>query len=227
MKERPILFDTEMVQAIFYGVKTQTRRVLKPQPFKDTRQYPLMNKAKECLVWSPRKGVEWLNWGEGFDVTIHQDCPYGQPGDRLWVREKFTLECPYEHADGCGNPQHVIYWARESKIVRDSITSRWRPSIFMPRWASRLTLIVTGVRVEQVQSITWKDARAEGAKEEFSHLGGDDDPWPIGGFVNLWDSINTKRGFSWESNPWVWVVEFEKQLVLPKDNALRELDGRG
>lgn len=138
-KERPMIFNAEDVRAILDGRRTQTQRVIRPQP--------------EYVDEEPKYSKHtWAFWSD--DVPAYRlgrivRCPYGEPGDRLWVREKFTFEYPYEHADGCGNPQHVIYWATENQIVRDSITSRWRPSIHMPRWACRLTLEVTSVRVEQ------------------------------------------------------------------------------
>ena len=172
VKERPILFSGEMVRAILDGRKTQTRRVVKPQP--------------------PPLG--------GFVKN-----PYGQPGDRLWVRETWALDDKYYYrADGA---------------VGDRC-GKWKPSIHMPRAASRITLEITGVRVERLQEITISDIYAEGAitdewlewRDDVSGVG-----MPAGSRIEnerdvwekLWDSINGKT-YPWKSNPWVWVIEFKR-----------------
>lgn len=187
MKERPILFSGSMVRAILDGRKTQTRRVVT-----NARPYTATDNGIDIL------------WATG-----SLRCPYGQPGDRLWVRETWCLR-----------PEGYGYRADNNP---DNNPLKWGPSIHMPRWASRITLEVTGVRVERVQDISEEDARAEGIRATRLSHGSvvyhtDSYPTPnIYGsaqerFVNLWHSINTPRGYPWESNPWVWVVAFK---VLP------------
>lgn len=182
-RDRPIIFGSEMVHAVLNGRKTQTRRVVKPQP--PSRIYSDGNTR-----WSP-SGV----WG-GKDWF----CPYGQPGDHLWVREtwgEFFLdgagECVVYRADGEIDMSHMAF-------------GRWRPSIHMPRWASRITLEVTGIRAERVQDITIRDILAEGIDSSPSW---DSDDVIAAKWIELWDGINAKRGYSWDSNPWVWVIEFK------------------
>ncbi len=136
-----------------------------------------------------------------------QDCPYGRQGERLWVRETFCV-------DEDDQPV-VLYRATD----HESCGQPWRPAIFMPRSASRITLEITAVRVERLQDISEEDAKAEGA--EFGFCVGRDFHEPCDpedavassykqGFAFLWDSINAKRGLGWEANPWVWVVKFKR-----------------
>jgi hypothetical protein len=187
MRERPILFSAPMVRAILDGTKTQTRRVVKPAP--------MMVTDHKTAVWEgPADSLLKLLDGAG------RHCPYGQPGDRLWVREAFAF-CL---ADKFGpTPDSVIYRADEGNA---DWPHGWKPSIHMPRCASRITLEVTAVRVERLNDISEKDAWAEGCE------GFDDDV--TGGksgyleFAELWESINGPG--SWDANPWVWVVEFRK-----------------
>lgn len=183
MKQRPILFSAPMVRALLDGRKTMTRRVVKPQPDE---------------MFNPSSQVALESWTIG--------CPYGQPGDNLWCKETFS------GADDQAFKHLVIYRADGEQSVR------WRPSIFMPRWASRITLELTAVRVERVQDISEDDAKAEGVIEQFRAVvlrpdGGPDYHIPNsyrGGFANLWDSLNAKRGFGWDKNPWVWVLTFNR-----------------
>ena len=179
MKERPILFSGPMVRAILDGRKTMTRRVMKPQP----EDYP---------------------YHHGLAVyRVAKKCTYGVPGDLLWVRETWASD-----VDGC--PAGLSYRADHLDPRGDGPANpmRWRPSIFMPRWASRLTLRITSIRVERVQDITEADARAEGFKDVAGKYARGDEAriW----FAELWDDINAKRGFGWDANPWVWVVGFEQ-----------------
>lgn len=185
MNERPILFSGPMVRAILEGRKTQTRRVMNPQPVDQDEngwyvQVPVTDARAPGMVFYERK---------------YFHCPYGQPGDQLWVRETFD--------DVHGS---VLYRANpedaEDFPPCGGKRCHWKPSIFMPRWASRITLEIVGVRVERVQEITPDDARAEGVEHLYA---------PRNAFANLWDSINAKRGYGWDSNPWVWVVEFRRQ----------------
>jgi hypothetical protein len=188
MKERPILFSAPMVRAILDGKKTQTRRVIKQQP-------------------TNAPGAPNLQaWFEEMDDGFIR-CPYGQPGDQLWVRE--TWNCI-----DTGRLTQRQDWVRYRATDGDEMY--WRPSIFMPRWASRITLKVTAVRVERVQDITNNDARLEGVAVPhpgISHIPNEAGLWEqqyIVCFRALWNEINAKRGYGWDVNPWVWVVEFRK-----------------
>lgn len=175
MKERPILFSGEMVNAILDGRKTQTRRVVKKQP----------HGAGEWVL----QGINWLF--PNVCPYIKLKNPYGVIGDRLWVKE--TWKCVL------GN---VIYKATPNNRIK---TDKYKPSIYMPRWASRINLEITNIRVERLQDITETEAIAEGVSGGGSHP----DFW-VGAFADLWDSINAKRGYGWDANPWVWVVEFKR-----------------
>lgn len=189
MKERPILFNPEMVRAILEGRKTQTRRIIKPQFYE---------KPSDILMWP---------------------CPFGKVGEHLWVRETF---CDW----GAGS-NRIQYKADTSDL--DEEMSRqamgkiiWTPSIHMPRWASRLTLEITEIRVERLRDISEDDAMAEGV--EFDH-GWEGEPsygyldylsadesfkflTAKRSFQSLWESINGEN--SWSKNPWVWVVSFKE-----------------
>lgn len=186
MKERPILFNAPMVRAILDGSKTQTRRVVKPKYVAD---------QIEIVEWRPQNGL-WFGLN-GYRTVASMACPYGQPGDRLWVRETFhTVDGhrAFYRADYNHNPRGD----KEHGIV-------WTPSIHMPRWASRITLEVTGVRVERLQDISENDAIAEGAP--WAACGSPQVGSQKAGFAQLWEGINGAE--SWSANPWVWVIEFE------------------
>ncbi len=207
MKERPILFSGPMVRALLDGSKTQTRRVVKPQP---THFNP---------VGVPRRVIPT---GGPSDVIR---CPYGQPGDRLWVRESWQfydwtedgqpcarfaadnattwpLRIPEEQADRLNEIWAGLSAPENYSIDNHARDRRWRPSIHMPRWASRITLEITGVRVERLQDITRGDAMSEGCP--FPNMAKGEDPrkW----YADLWNEINGPA--AWDANPWVWVVEF-------------------
>jgi len=193
MNERPIIFNGEMVRAILDGRKTQTRRVVKPQPECD---------IPGAYFDAYNGGPQWNWWTEDNRLcNAHTivECPYGQPGDRLWVRETF-----------CRNYRsgRLIYRATE-KMYNLPINSKWTPSIYMPRWASRITLEIKDVRVEKVRKISEKDAKEEGVVP--SIVGDDLDHLKYrAAFQTLWNSINEKRGYGWDVNSWVWVIEFER-----------------
>ena len=214
-KEHPILFSGAMVRAILDGRKTQTRRVVKPQP-------------DEVFE---RSGDVLLAWGEEAR-SVSVQCPYGAPGDLLWVRETHAYiwpapvdngmvyddehpegrpirrdECEVEYRADTGNAYPGDWPPEDAR--GNSEAPKWSPSIFMPRWASRLTLRVTDVRVERLQSISEADAEAEGAEPILVPPDGGSCPF-CEGFRRLWDSINAKRGHGWDTNPWVWVVSFER-----------------
>lgn len=185
-RERPILFSGKMVRSILAGTKTQTRRLVKPPP-----PLPSGWRAPEFSV-------------AGRDYR----CPYGRPGDTLWVRETWRLTRDLDRLapSHCAPPLAIKYEADGYETsIGDVRFGRLRPSIHMPRWASRITLRVTEVRVERLQDISEEDARADGIYSA----------WPAVGhsaralFRSLWDDINAKRA-PWATNPWVWVVSFER-----------------
>jgi hypothetical protein len=212
-KERPILFSGPMINALLNGTKTQTRRIIKPQPPSTHRIWN--SHGDDELVFFTDHPTQ----GEKGNV-LHWVCPYGAPGDRLWVREtwrtiaRFDDWSPKQIEEGAHNAAVPADWIqveyadrmRKNWAVHDpNQPGRLRPSIHMPRWASRITLEVVSVRVEQIQSIREEDAIAEGICNH------PDDPHPARDyFMDLWDSINAKRGHGWESNPFVWCVAFRR-----------------
>jgi hypothetical protein len=180
MKERSILFSGKMVEAILDGRKTQTRRVMKPQP--DSHVYEIK-------------------------------CPYGQPGDRLYVKETHLIEkieffSGYFYAD-------ILYKADNGKVQNVSITNdeymkfnerkyphRITSGLFMYRSLSRINLEITNIRIERLQDITEEDARSEGCPHGCANA--------LNWYGALWNFINEKRGYGWDLNPWVWVIEFRR-----------------
>ncbi|MEE1922646.1 hypothetical protein V0R50_10360 [Pseudomonas sp. 148P] len=218
VKERPILFGAPMVRAILEGRKTVTRRAISPK---------LVNRFDE-----PRgpadvaAGYPFVECEDGYWPAI-DFCPYGQPGDRLWVRETW-LEDPeddgtwaYTQYMGCkGSPLSDIpkrFQKPEHCLFRASWSGSavtWRPSIHMPRWASRILLEITAVRVERLHDISEEQAKAEGVECDsdgwFDYLMPSTQccPSAFESFRTLWSSINSAE--SWDTNPWVWVVEFRR-----------------
>lgn len=186
MNEHPILFSGEMVRAILDGRKMKTRRVIKPQP--DT-------------VWHDTSAVPHTY----YDGIRELNCPYGQPGDLLWVRETWGVSAFLNKVKPSELKQSAQVSYRVDATGSELSHFVWRPSIFMPRWASRITLEVTGVQVERLNDISEEDARAEGVHpNQLTTI----QPYRAA-FCGLWDSINEKRGYGWLDNPWVWVVEFK------------------
>lgn len=252
MTERPILFSGAMVRAILDRRKTQTRRAVKAS------QLIVDLRISGAIATAVHPG--------GGNSTLR--CPYGKPGDLLWVKEAWRagatldtyspkeIESAASEAGWTYGPRGPLYYEADGSETRWGPqdlrdfggAGRLRPSIYMPRWASRIKLAVTDVRVERVQSISEEDAMAEGIgifghAEKYSALGalagmaavnpkmsrrgllagvlsafhlsvGDDGTAASctahGAFAHLWESINAKRGYGWESNPWVWVVEFRR-----------------
>ena len=200
-KERPIIFSAPMVRAILEGRKSMTRRIVKPQPNVIHAIHPDASITTN-LIFS--KG----------DQRIH--CPYGVPGDRLWVRETWDFL-----PDG-QNSANIFYWVDgdfQQRIPPPEYNPflynnpRKRPSIHMPRWASRITLEIVSVRVERVKEISEEDADKEGFGGDFPHRIFPELFNPDCGhlsmqecFAALWESIHGPC--SWEQNPWVWVIEF-------------------
>ena len=216
MKERPIIFSGEMVRAILDGRKTQTRRIVKPQPpaVTDGRWSWVASSSDKSEVgkfrysWPNETGTSFTAHGRESGVSIR--CPYGETGDRLWVREAWAL---FEHSTGvvyradAGDDGLVPYLDNGAGGlgggVCDYAPDRWKPSIHMPRWASRITLEIKGVRVERLQDIGESDAEAEGFHRE--GCGGEGS---VRTFARLWESLYGTD--SWSVNPWVWVIEFER-----------------
>ena len=214
MKERSVRFTDTEVRAILEGRKTQTRRVVKTS-HKSNSDYPTFDvrNGKPVALQYDHNGLK-AEW----DLQ----CPHGTVGDRLWVREAwFDNGASWE---GCTEktPARCLYRADgefHEQCPEDYMGAKWRPSIHMPRWASRITLEITGVRVERLQEITPKDAIAEGfmptresglgTSEHFRKaaelVGG---PYPRGLFAMTWNQINGPE--SWSANPWVWVIEFRR-----------------
>lgn len=211
MTERPIIFSAPMVNAILDGRKTMTRRIVKPNAAKIVEQ---VIDANGKFVW------------DTLDYDLRGLIPYGQPGDRLWVRETWQAIHVSEDGDGIVDdwwhakqiPKDnedrfwgVSYCATEPEEHRDDGGFPWRPAIHMPRWASRINLEIESVRVERLQAITEEDAKAEGAeKMALDDLG---NTWKTykRGFQSIWESINGRE--SWDLNPWVWAIGFK---VVPK-----------
>ena len=189
MKELPILFSSPMVRALLAGTKTQTRRIVKPQPsFCSDEENSAAGHTQEALG---------------------DKCPYGAPGDRLWVRETWAPRGVNQIGGGplttliAYRTDGAMHALPHREIARDP--HNWHPSIFMPRWASRLTLEITAVRVERLQDISEVDAKAE------------DGCWVVcgprwgtyrAGYHWLWESINGPG--SWALNPWIWVITFKR-----------------
>lgn len=218
MKTRPILFSAPMIRAQLEGRKTHTRRLCEPAqvlsecvgPFNDAEEYDA-------------NGI-WFGDAEG---EIKFQCPYGKPGDLLWVREAFRF---YSNTDECGCSEHCSCPRNGTPLYRschDDGESKWKPSIHMPRWASRITLEITAVRVEQLQDISETDAIAEGCCLSEAEVEGNKElmqrvslsggkKYPLTArtkFFLLWSSIHGGDKFlsgpnCVEANPWVWVVEF-------------------
>lgn len=195
MKERPILFRPRLVRAILDGKKTQTRRVVNPQPMVTVHE-PLP--PTEIIEAALRSIIE------------AEDCPYGKPGDRLWVRESFSV--PWKHGLKEG-PLPCWYWADGNPDHGD--WTRPKPSIHMPRWACRLLLEVVEIRVQRLRDMTEEEAQAEGAERGVcTHP--DCEPGSCASsryrtaFAMLWDTINADRGFGWGANPLVRVVTFKR-----------------
>ncbi|MCE1114156.1 hypothetical protein LU692_02640 [Pseudomonas sp. NMI795_08] len=250
MKERPILFNGTMIRALLEGRKTVTRRAVKHQPGVPVtdaiprRDYP-HGPATVNWYWRPKHGHLNRVPSNGWEFK----CPFGQPGDRLWVRESWQDVHPVQVADGrysqagqagipgppgvtyrtiyrADGPYPVVYHSHAhpyrclqpdpehgSNWAAENGYTGWTPSIHMPRWASRMLLEITDVRVERLQAITPDQAVAEGVDGEICRQHLETSPVrhlcreaEILGFAGLWNST----GGDWDANPWVWVVEFKR-----------------
>lgn len=236
MKERPILFSGPMVRAILEGRKTQTRRIVKPQPPANVTRatmVPTTASGKSTMVWCQDGPIDPLNgWNYKERHPNGWRCPYGMHGDRLWVREAFQplfadgVENHWETDWKTGKGYSISYPAtdgiHEYLDADDNLKDACKPSIHMPRWASRITLEITGIRVERLQDISEEDAAAEGSDRLITSncteqdralldlpLCDDANPYR-NGFALLWESINGDG--SWAANPWVWAIEFRRLL---------------
>jgi len=205
-KERPILFSAPMVRALLDGSKTQTRRVVKPQPAKGWafEVPPVLGRITSPHPKKGRFGA-FICHGVGTSLPLADliPCPYGQPGDRLWVREAWrTYRGNDATPPGDLTTAHRIWYEADDRC--NAAAGKLRPSMFMPRWASRITLEITSVRVERLQDINRGDAMAEGCP--FPNMAQGDDPrqW----YEQLWREINGPD--SWATNPWVWAIEFKR-----------------
>ncbi|HBX8047498.1 TPA: hypothetical protein MIH14_23105 [Klebsiella pneumoniae] len=220
MKERGMIFNGEMVRAILDGRKTQTRRIMKPQP----EPCPHGGHWWPSNVFKTMLHVEeeMQNGKGGWGGLVGDACPFGDVGDRIWVRETF---CPVDDTQ-YGGEKWVDYRATPKfeashpagwdSAHNDAEALKWRPSIHMPRWASRILLEITDVRVERLNAISEEDARAEGIIDGGCLNCGEPEPCGCANpepdatdaFAYLWQSIYGQE--SWNANPWVWVIEFER-----------------
>lgn len=203
MKERPIIFSGDSIRAILADRKTQTRRVIKGQSLT-------------------------VEAGRAFH------CPHGQPGDTLWVRETWGDVTRAFQTHDCDEPKVIAFRADEGVYATESmrrleamtdsgiVCTRWRSPLFLPRWASRLMLKIVSVRIERVREISREDCLAEGVRIPVSGEEGQPaahgtdatqeqaEIWLRAHYASLWDSLNHKRGYGWNTNPWVWVLEFRQ-----------------
>ncbi|MBI3103208.1 MAG: hypothetical protein HYY98_16900 [Burkholderiales bacterium] len=221
MTDRPILFSGPMVRALLAGTKTQTRRVVKPQPRRVDGGVPFGDAPA---------------WAHAEPGSAMMRCPYGKPGDRLWVKETWRTarsldnKSPNAIGEMCIDAGYRKPWApltyeadghrntewRGFEMAGDAEPGKTRVSIHMPRWASRITLEITSVRVERLHDISEADALAEGVAQavrdrlpvqqcgEYDTIDAD----PVELYQDLWESINGPG--SWDDNPWVWVLEFRR-----------------
>jgi len=194
VKERPIIMTADSVQAILDGRKTQTRRVIRPQPPNETAYVIAGEDESRALCISAYGNGEF---SDGSDPW--RRCPYGMVGDRLWVKERF-----FRRGD-------AIYYTGAILPADVAVQS----PIFMPRCASRITLEIAEVRVERVQEISAEDVAAEGVvlpplepDRGITWYHGKEDDLARRRFALLWNSINAKRGYPWADNPWVWAITF-------------------
>lgn len=266
IKERPILFKGPLVRAILEGRKTVTRRVVKPQHWKPRR--PVTGPFWGSPGYPRAANGEWgiyLNRPGGGPYLHLGHCPYGQPGDRLWVRETFWAKHDVDGEDGtvidcgpcldvgekyhpgidyCATPEALNPPKGATPHAKEEPGAWWEappekwdgnsdykgrgqwtflpwnlyskcPSIHMPRWASRIDLEVTAVRVERINEITAQEVLKEGYEWQHNQHGERCQSRTVGQFAESWDQINGPRGFGWDANPWVFVIDF-KRIKAPE-----------
>ena len=250
LKERPIIMGADSVRAILDGRKTQTRRVIKPRYKQDEYGFNVVSRPATGERWVEKADED----GGGFeDGTRIVPCPFGEIGDRLWVRETVFFETFHQQSDeelerDGFNPNIGVWVYRADNHDYPTITANWTSPMFMSREASRITLEITDIRVERVQDITEEEVIAEGiiSDDEYAYRAGEENLFPCprckGYGVHeafgydygitevdcthcntpkkryriIWDSLNAKRGYPWENNPWVWVISF-KQIHNQKE----------
>ncbi len=180
MKERPIIISRELIKPILLNVKTHTRLVLKPQP------------------------------QENGAVVLPSTCPYGEKGDRLWVKETWCVES--SAIERKEDTNFILY--RADMSVNEASNFKWCSSLLMPRWASRITLEILNWRIERLQDISFEDCLKEGIMHTRFWNGFEinkrQEKYVREVFKKLWNSIHTRSGYDWDSNPWVWVIEFRR-----------------
>lgn len=214
MKERGIIFSAPMIKALLAGTKTQTRRLNKLREFgpSTTRGYDWTFRDKREL------------WNDVMHEQLLARCPYGKVGDRLWCKEGHALRSDVDPMTDLGKARHYLIYRSDHDGELSSEWHHyggWRSPLFMPRWASRITLEITEVRVQRVQEISEDDARAEGVPpffERYECVGQDqsicdgelarDFPYRAC-FACVWDEINGDRAL-WSSRPWVWAISFKR-----------------
>ncbi len=218
MRDIPILLNGPMVLATMAGRKRMTRRVMLDAP-EDAHTWSKCDADGSWIGWcsATRKPIDTQAGYDAFTQKAYPKgggitCPYGAPGDRLWVRETWA-EVPIANADGGQGGRMGFIYRADGDDAFDVMPAEWefigpwRPSIHMPRMASRLSLIVESIRVERVQDISEADAWAEGFPDPDGTNREHGDRaryW----FRNLWDKLNAGRGYGWDANPWVWVVGY-------------------
>lgn len=212
MTERGMIFNSEMVRAILDGRKTQTRRIMAPQPADDIERGIFPN--PEVIGWKSSRRHK-------HGSTTAHFCPYGKPGDRIWVREAFRVHSrATDVATLVYKASERNSWTEQTHRVpvavcnKPATPEKWTPSLHMPRWASRILLEITDVRVERLNTISEEDAQAEGMeltgwRPTYSDPdSGGEVMTPYDNFAELWSSIYGDE--SWKANGWVWVISFKR-----------------
>ena len=210
MKERPIIFSSPMVRAILADHKTQTRRIIVWNRKHDEDDGCVLLEVNQQGEKTPGRFWPWAIHDGDEDPIV---CPYGVPGDWLWVRETWW------HNDSIPGRDGICYRA-DGEMPSYMDGEPWRPSIHMPRWASRILLEVESVRVERLQEISEADAVDEGYAGTGlgTLISADEIDSARETFAQEWDSLNAKRGYGWDTNPWVWVVTF--RVLNPEEAKL-------
>lgn len=247
VRERPILFAAPLVRAILDGKKTQTRRLIKPQPTRSLPHTKPINGGDSGENWTMHHPLGW-KWQKNkgwssfvaddadskFVDCLACDCPFGRAGDRLWVKETWRPRIAHSHGeDACDCADVTLRYEADGaeRFVDDrGVPHEWMmpkaaargnvSPLLMPRWASRITLEITNVRVQRLQDISEEDARAEGATRDsepcdHKRLSCEDigcmGPGYRSSFAQLWSDLNGREGpLSWAANPFVWVIDFRR-----------------
>lgn len=225
MAERSLTFSGESVVNIRNGLKTMTRRVIVPQPVLVDGQvweWPRVTERKVPSKPWVQSDASWANGIKNVTVAMARFCPYGVVGDRIWVRETFALvkeigledETSWETWKGPLPKEHPEGWVLEFRATEGALGGPWRSPRFMPRWASRITLELTDIRVERIRKISADDMRAEGTTCALDYPGMTHcHCMPCVSLrqrhMTKWNNVNSKRGYPWSMDPFVWVLEFK------------------